>query len=658
MFLRTRPRATCAIALTLTLLTAACSGDADPATIEREPITTGDDDADDPEPPPTTEPDQAPDEPDSDVDDPDPGDTNSLQWGPCDDIDDPAFDCAVLAVPLDHDTPEGDTIEIALARLPATGSRIGAVLVNPGGPGGSGIDFTVATGAYLAAEIGLEEFDLIGFDPRGVDRSGGLRCLTDSELDDLLFGGRTDDETEAFSGISGEEFAEACRDRYGDTLQHFSTLATARDMDLVREALGDDQLSYIGTSYGTYLGAVYATLFPDRVRAMVLDSGFEPTRDTLEERYLTQLVGFEEAFDAWAADCEANPECAFEARPVDEGWDALRDQLETDPLTGDDGRIVDASVFETATTSALYNPITWPLLSVALDDASAGDPAGLLQLADLYLGRNPDGTYDTIMQSNRIISCASGFGAAVPDDPEALAELIRQTAPRWGRDVDADSFTDGCTPLMDPVELPELGFTGDAPVLVIGGVNDPATPFRWSEELADTMGPSAALVTWNGEGHGMLVSSNCLLGHAHDVLVRLSTPASGEVCDPDPDVPRPDFWDDLPVPDGVSPEPLGPEAMNVLGLPSRLVYGEARTTTLAPDDLLSAYRTALTDQGFQSVAREEPIPGLIVETFLSRSFDALSIVVVADEAYDDPELAIAQRLVGEGETLFALITFG
>lgn len=675
MFANSRRSALTTLTVACALIAAACSPSSGPVAIERDQIAPGDadsggvglDDAapDDPDENGSVASDDPADDPGDDpggsvsTDDGDPTDEDtpraprdSLDWTRCEDIDDPSLECAVLGVPLDHDDHLGEHIELSLVRLPASGTRVGAVLLNPGGPGGSGIDFAVALAAYAALELGLQGYDIIGFDPRGVDRSTGLRCLSDAEMDELLF------PTGDSDGLDDDRFATACVEQYGDTLRHFSTLNTARDMERIRIALGDDQVSYIGISYGTYLGAAYATLFPDRVRAMVLDSGFEPTGDTLEQRYLTQLIGFEEAFDAWAADCETTPDCAFTARPVDAGWDELRARLDDQPLIGEDGRAATGSVVETATIAALYSPAAWSRLAAALRDADTGDPGGLFELADAYVGRNPDGTYGTIQQSNRIISCASGFGAAVPDDPEALAELIRTSAPRWGGDVDADSFGDRCASMMDPVELPELGFDGDAPILVIGGVNDPATPFRWSEELAETMGPSALLATWNGEGHGMLFGSNCLMGLASDVLVLRLTWPDGEVCDPDPDIPRPAFWDDLPIPDGVSAEPLGPEAMDLLGLPSRLVYGEARTSTLPPDELLRAYREALLEQGFQALGREEPIPGLIVVTYLDRRFLTLSIIVLADEVYEDPELAPAQRLIEDGETLFALISFG
>ncbi len=578
---------------------------------------------------------------------------------------DTTLECATLTVPLDHADPDGEQIDLALNRIPASGARTGAVLVNPGGPGGSGVDVVEALGSIAVQTMGLRELDLIGFDPRGVDRSGGLRCVDDDELDELLYprvgpdGAIVDagaDETVA-GELDDERFAAACREVYGDSLQHYSTIATARDIDLIREAFGDDTISYIGISYGTYLGAVYATLFPDRVRALVLDSGFEPTGDTLEQRYLTQLVGFEDAFDAWAADCGGDDGCPFAHDDVGAAWDALRDRVADEPVPADDGRAVDDGVLGTATSAALYDPITWSRLSSALAGLEQGDPGGVLELADLYNGRRVDGSYRTIQQSFTVISCASGFGAPEPDDPDALAALIREAAPRWGSDVDADSFGDRCAGLVEPVELPTLGYDGDAPVVVIGGINDPATPFRWSEELTEAMGPSATLVTWNGEGHGMLFGSDCLMGIAGRVLTELRTPPEGTVCEPDPDVPKPDFWDDIGVPDGVDPEPLGPEALLLLGLPPRLVYGEARTSVLGAEALLDAYATELSAAGFTSFGREEPLPGMLLDTYATSSFEIVAVLVLTEEAYESDDLAPARRLVGDGETLFALISF-
>ena len=654
-------------------LTACTGGEADPETVDREPSPTGPSETTTAPPdeptattdPSTTEPPGA-EPPAADLDT---TGASTLEWSTCDDEFDAPLECATLEVPLDHDEPDGDPIDIALIRLPAVLEREGAVLVNPGGPGGSGVDYVAALATYAQGEMGLERFDIVGFDPRGVDRSNGLRCLDDDELDELLFdrideiGDDTDeldderDDDTVGVDIDDERLADACVAAFGDSLQHFSTVATARDMDLIRLAMGDPTISYIGISYGTYLGAVYATEYPDRVRAFVLDSAFEPTGDTIEQQYLTQLVGFEEAFTAWADDCQADDACTFGGDDVEGSWDALREQLDDSPIANADGRAGTASVLETATIAALYDQLTWSRLSSALESAAGGDPGGLFELADLYLGRSSDGTFSTIQQSNTIIRCASGFGSALPDDPEALAELIRETSPRWGGDVDADSFGDRCADLVPPVELPALSFDGEAPIMVVGGVNDPATPFRWAEEMAEVLGASATLVTWNGEGHGQLFGSSCLMGLASAVIVDLEAPPAGTTCEPDPDVERPDFWDDLPVPDGVSTETLPDEALLLLGLPPRLVYGEVRTSTLAPDGVIEAYDQAMSDSGFESFGVEEPIPGLLFATYVSPAFEIVALLVLTEEAYDDDEFAPAERLTDDGETLVAIISF-
>ncbi|MEJ7722351.1 MAG: alpha/beta fold hydrolase [Ilumatobacteraceae bacterium] len=250
-------------------------------------------------------------------------DSGSLTWSTCSEDDvppapeglpTPVPECSTLSVPLDYDEPDGEQIELALIRFGATGDREGAVLTNPGGPGGSGLEFIASGGSSLVTELGLSGFDLVGFDPRGVDRSGGLDCVDDAWLDEHTNPDYTPDDQrekqlleEARAGVYA-----ACKAEYGASLVHYSTANTARDMGAIREALGDEQVSYLGISYGTYLGAVYATLFPERVRAMVLDSSYEPVDDTVEQQYTTQLVGFEGAFDNWAQWCADDADrCLF-----------------------------------------------------------------------------------------------------------------------------------------------------------------------------------------------------------------------------------------------------------------------------------------------------------------------------------------------------------
>ncbi|MCU1361618.1 MAG: alpha/beta hydrolase [Ilumatobacteraceae bacterium] len=586
-------------------------------------------------------------------------DEPAVAWASCDDpmVTDDTLQCATVSVPLDYDNPAGDHIDLALVRVPATGDRVGAVLFNPGGPGASGFDYIAQAGTALVSAMGLQDFDLIGFDPRGVQRSNGLRCLTDAQLDATMYLDDTPNNPteQAAVDASDQEFENACIAKYGDTLRYYSTDATARDMDSIRAALGDDQISYLGVSYGTYLGATYATLFPDRVRAMVLDSAYEPTGDTIEQQYTTDAVGFETAFDHWATWCETNETCTFHSADVGADWDALATQLDTAPVPAADGRAANQSVMQTATIASMYSENDWPKLADALAAARNGDGTKLFALADDYVGRSPDGTYSTIEQSYSIIQCASGIEPAQPDDPAALVAELHQVAPRFSRNTDVDDFTDSCAPLMPQVTPRTLQYDGDAPVVVIGGTNDPATPFRWATEMDALMGPDSALVTYTGEGHGVLLASQCGTAIEAALLVDLKSPADGTVCAPDPVVDKPAWWDDLPVPGGVSAVFDSPAAAQVLGLGPTLAYSELRTTSLSPSDALDAYDTALQAAGFQVGDRQAPTPGLLQGVYQQADGGLFSVIAIGPDSFGDADFKGLADLVPAGQTLLILL---
>ena len=590
----------------------------------------------------------------------------SLAWGDCDPDDVPATpasvpgttppECATLEVPLDYDDPDGEQIELALIRVPASGDRRGAILTNPGGPGGSGFEFIANAGNTIASELGADRtFDIVGFDPRGVDRSNGLDCVSDDFLDAHLYPDLTPDDTDERTVLDESETAvyEACRSEYGPQLRFYSTANTARDMDAIRQALGDDQISYLGISYGTYLGAVYATLFPDRVRAMVLDSAFEPGDDTIEQQYLTQLVGFEDAFDNWAAWCAGEQSCAFTAADADavgERWDALFAQLDDQPLESEEGRTVNQSTMFTATIASMYSETSWPDLAASLAQAEDADPAGILRLADSIMGRQPDGTYQNIAEAGPVIRCASGLVQETPEDPQALLRELRRAAPRFSLDVRAEDLRNLCELMLDdPASPVDIGYDGEAPILVTGGANDPATPFRWAEELDALLGPSSVLVQFNGEGHGQLISSKCITEMEASTLVDLDPPDEGAECDPDPVVERPGWWDDLPTPDGISkPQPL-PGLLSAFGLSPSQGYGEVRLTELSPDDVREAYSSALGGE-FQQIAETEILPDVFATYFSSPDELVFLVLVVPPEAFEGKELESAKGIVPEGKT--------
>ncbi len=479
----------------------------------------------------------------------------TLEWQACDDPEVDAEDgleCATLTVPLDYDQPTGATIDLALIRYPASESRQGAILFNPGGPGASGFDYVAQGGSYYVSSLGLEAFDFVGFDPRGVDRSGGVKCQSDAEIDKYMYGDTSPDTPaeEAFFDEADQAFVDGCEAKYGDTLQFYSTANTARDMDAIRAAMGDAQLSFLGVSYGTYLGGVYASMFPDRVRAMVLDAAFEPNGDTAEEYYTTQLGGFEKAMNNWIAWCESTDECAFQAADVGARWDALYEQYNASPVTAPDGRITYQGVIDTATSAALYSEIRWPELAQALADAEKGDVAGVWDLADTYNDRNDEGVYKSSVHSFPIIRCASGMRAPTVDDPEAMLALMQATSPRFSRDTTAEDLSEdsGCADLMPDQPVAEVAYAGNGPILVIGGINDPATPMRWATKLRNRLGSNAALITNTGEGHGQTLNgSSCVDDAVTALFVDLTLPADGLACEPDPPMARPAWWDGVPT---------------------------------------------------------------------------------------------------------------
>ncbi len=598
-----------------------------------------------------------------------PGDTSqpskdTLDWGTCDDpnAEDPALQCATLTVPLDYDKPSGDTIDLALIRQPASGERTGAVLFNPGGPGGSGFDPIAFSGSGFASALGIDSLDLIGFDPRGVDRSGGIRCVSDEFRDKHLYVDDTPDtaEEQSLKDEAQKGFIDGCKQKYGDTLRLYSTENTARDMDAIRDALGDDQISYLGISYGTYLGATYATMFPDRVRAMVLDSAYEPNGDTAQQELETQLVGFEGAFNNWMKWCEGHAACEFKAADVGARWDALKQKLDDTPITGADGRVANNATMETATSAALYSESDWPVLGQALAKAEEGDPAGIFAIADAYEGRDSDGTFNTLFQSFPVIQCASGIEAPPPADPEALVASLHAAAPRFGKDITTEDVTqesDQCKKLVGDTKPVQLSYSGDGPVVVVGGTNDPATPIRWAQKMVAELGPKARLVTYTGEGHGAFLVSNCVTDIEGALLASLKSPSVNKTCEPDPVIEKPKWWDSLPVPDGVSDvTPLPALSAAIGGTSPTQIFSEMRTTTLSPQDAIAAYTKALDDAGFQQFDAPSilPINGTEQGAFSDFGNRTLVVIALGPKAFDEKGLESAKAGVPANTTVLWL----
>lgn len=501
--------------LVLALLAAACGGDDAgdggglAALLDDMPTSS------------TNEPD-----PDSSGGDGDGDAEGTIEWS---DPSDDGWEQGTVEVPLDHDDPDGETIEIAVVRHRATDedARIGPLLLNPGGPGASGIDLALQTRFIFPTEF-FERFDIIGFDPRGVGRSTAVTCGDAEFLDEYTAVDPVPDspEEEAAADALVREFADNCGEESGDLLPHLSTVSAARDMDRIREGLGVEQITYIGFSYGTNLGATYIELHPDRVRAAVLDGAYSRSLSPVEMA-VGQATGFEQSIDAFLEWC-ATTSCELGATG-DAGTTLMRvlDAVDREPLpTNDgDGRELTVGLAWTGVIMAMYSPGLWPVLDAALVAARGGDGSQLLFLADQYNSRDLDGEYDNSTFAFTSISCADA-GPLGPGEEEQLAEELLAAAPRIG-----PVFLG----LPSPCEYWPVNVGGDAPtgpfsapdappVLVVATTGDPATPYEWGLGLADEL-ETAVLVSVEGDSHTAYGSGNSCVDDVVDAyLLELDVP--------------------------------------------------------------------------------------------------------------------------------------
>jgi pimeloyl-ACP methyl ester carboxylesterase len=534
-----------------------------------------------------------------------------LSWGTCTGKDAPKdpYECATLTVPADYRNADGDTIKIALVRLPASeGKAKGIVLTNPGGPGGSGIEFVSWAGRELAASLELKNLDIVGFDPRGVDQSGGVRCMSDKELDDFMYLDTTPDTAEETKlEKESDKYDTACTDKYGTKLQNYSTEFVARDMDLIRASMGFEKIHYLGISYGTYLGGVYATLFPERVASMFLDSAFDPQGDTLEQQYLTQATGFEKAFKNWVSWCEDNKEkCAFHSDNVKKDWLDLYDKLDKESLVVNK-RDVNHRVLNEATKAALYAESMWSQLARALANTKEGNGAALLSLADDHNGRGDDGKYSSQNDAFYVIRCASGMGSPAPENPAALAKKLKSAAPWYYRNLTAEDLEgDDCEEGFGSPTLKEISYSGTSPIVVLGGKNDPATPFRWAEEMTASLGESARLVAFSGEGHSQILVSQCVDDIAGALFNKGTVPPKGKVCKPNVPLAQPAWWKDSV---SISGQPLDAEVMNYyFGLKPVKAYAQYFAVSGSVADVFKTVSASLKSKGLQYSEGEETDP--------------------------------------------------
>lgn len=447
------------------------------------------------------------------------------------------FQCGSVQVPLDYRRPGGHRIMLAVIRLPATGHRKGSLVINPGGPGGSGVAFVRGSALQFGADL-RQNFDMVGFDPRGVGASRpAVRCVSARMLDKFFATDTSPDdaaEMNALVGIS-KAWANDCGSRLPALLPYVGTDNAARDIDVLRAALGDRGLTYYGASYGTYLGAYYANEFPKNVRAVVLDGAIDP-RLSAADINIEQAKGFDTAMRAFATDCVKQPGCPLGNGSVDSALQRTAEffaQTDKRPLksTTGDGRQVDEPLAELGVAAALYSKQTWPVLRAALKSAiDQGDGTTLLRLGDFLVERNKDGTYDNQTEANMAINCVDKPYDRTLPAWEKQAAQAKQAAPLFGQFVVWGTLPCGYWPVQDKQQPTALPANGSKPIVVVGTTRDPATPYKWAQGLASQFS-SGVLLSLDGDGHTAYLQGNpCITSAVDRYLINGTPPKKGTMC--------------------------------------------------------------------------------------------------------------------------------
>lgn len=431
----------------------------------------------------------------------------TLSWASCE----TGMQCATATAPLDWSKPTGATIKLALIRHLATGTSLGSLFVNPGGPGGSGYDF-LASGVESAVDATLaKNYDIVSWDPRGVGRSTAIACGSAKTLDHYLFDLGPNDVVDSQVGTDKwfdesdkltTDFGAQCAKGSGDLLAHVSTLDTAKDLDMLRADLGQKKLTYLGYSYGTFIGATYADTFPQKTGKLVLDGAVDPAESYVDV-VVSQSKGFESALRAYVANCLTQKTCPFTGT-VDQAIakiSALLDSLDTSPIKNSDGRELGGATMQTAIDEPLYSKSYWPYLDQLFTSVFKGSAAVAFSLADSYYDRSQDGTYS----SNLIVAflattCLDYPAKASRAESRAEAKRVAGEAPLFGEDAGYSAH--GCYGWpVDAVRTPApIAAKGSSDILVLGTTNDPATPYANAVSLSKEL-QNGHLVSYTGEGH-------------------------------------------------------------------------------------------------------------------------------------------------------------
>ncbi|MGO1770903.1 MAG: alpha/beta hydrolase [Microbacterium sp.] len=452
------------------------------------------------------------------------------EWSDCGEN----LECATITAPLDWDDPDRGEIDLALTRyLAEDGAPQGSLLTNPGGPGASGVSFVQQAATSVFDDDVAGAFDIVGFDPRGVGDSTAVTCLDAEDMDAYLYDvpeaerGTPEWESEVAEG--NRAFIDACTENTGELLEFITTEQAARDLDLIRAVLGEEKLRYLGFSYGTFLGATYAGLFPERAGSLVLDAAIDPSVPSSMVG-AAQGVGFEDSLRAYLSNCEQAGQCPFPGS-VDDGMSdlaALLADVDRSPVAGPDGRELGADTLVTAIISSLYSPASWPQLTQALTGVQKGDATAAFLLADAYNSRTEGGYMDNSTEAFSAYNCMDYPVSTEAEEREAeqlVQEKAPTVAPYWfGPDLCED------WPYPPTGTRGEITAEGADPILVVGTTGDPATPYAWAESLADQLS-SGTLLTYEGEGHSAYGNgSACIDDAVGAFLLDGEVPKDGLTC--------------------------------------------------------------------------------------------------------------------------------
>jgi len=462
--------------------------------------------------------------------------TQRVSWRSCGDATD--HECATIEVPVDYAKPGGDRFTLAVRKAPATdaGKRLGSLLVNPGGPGGSGVQYAQLSSLAFTPEL-RAAYDIVGFDPRGIGQSSPVRCLTDADMDRLFSVDPTPDTPAERSTLLSESdrITSDCARRGGERARHLSTTEVARDMDILRVLVGDPKLNFFGGSYGTFLGAIYADTFPTKVGRMVLDSAMSPNQTDAQEMTY-DIQGFESSIDAFIAWCVTRPDCALgsDRAAARAKIFALLDAVEQNGLTTSKPGLprIGEGWVGFAIFMCLYSSRSWPTLDKGLAQAFTGRGDILLAKGMSVVERDASGTYaaSTYLQAMLPVRCADWPRTTATPALEAARAKARAAHPLWARMT--GELYDNCKAWPTAGRMPKRSSlaVGAAPILVIGNERDPATPIGGTEQLASDLA-SGVLLTSDHDGHGTyFAGSDCVDSAVDGYLIEGRIPPDGEAC--------------------------------------------------------------------------------------------------------------------------------